>query len=111
MAGGAANDDDTLRNLGTNLMIAGIVWQVATLLVFAALALQYVLRTRSAWNVVDPEAKSLLQSRKFKGFIWAVTIAFTTIFLRCVYRIAEMVGGWANPIMRDEASFMVMEGG
>ena len=40
----------------------------------------------------------------------AVAVAFVTVFLRCVYRIAEMVGGWANPIMRDEIGFDIMEG-
>lgn len=25
-------------------------------------------------------------------------------------RIAEMAGGWANPIMQDEASFIALEG-
>lgn len=109
MAGGAGDDED-VRDLGTNLMIAGIVWQVATLIAFASLVIDYVIRTRFAWEAVDPEAKALLAQKKFKGFIWAVIIAFVTVFLRCVYRIAEMVGGWANPIMRDEISFIIMEG-
>lgn len=109
MAGGAGDDAD-LRDLGTNLMIAGIVWQVATLIAFASLVIDYVVRTRFAWGAVDHEAKALLAQKKFKFFIAAVTVAFVTVFLRCVYRIVEMVGGWANPIMRDEASFIVFEG-
>ncbi|PVH81627.1 RTA1-domain-containing protein [Cadophora sp. DSE1049] len=107
---GSADDDEDLRDLGTNLMIAGIVWQVATLIAFASLVIDYVVRTRFAWEAVDPEAKALLAQKKFKGFVWAVVIAFVTVFFRCVYRIAEMVGGWANPIMRDEISFIIMEG-
>lgn len=46
----------------------------------------------------------------FQRFLIAVAVAFVTIFARCVYRIAEMVGGWANPVMRDEAGFVAMEG-
>ncbi|KAH7321839.1 RTA1 like protein-domain-containing protein [Rhexocercosporidium sp. MPI-PUGE-AT-0058] len=107
---GSADDDDDLRDLGTNLMIAGIVWQVATLIAFAILVTDYVIRTHFAWEAVNPEAKALLAQKKFKGFICAVIIAFLTVFFRCVYRIAEMVGGWANPIMRDEISFIIMEG-
>ncbi|EKD17926.1 uncharacterized protein L3040_004466 [Drepanopeziza brunnea f. sp. 'multigermtubi'] len=107
---GSAGDDADLRDLGTDLMIAGIVWQVATLLAFAGLVVDYVVRTRFAWEAVDPQAKALLASGKFKGFVAAVTVAFVTVFLRCVYRIVEMVGGWANPIMRDEPSFIVFEG-
>lgn len=108
-AAGAGNNTKT-RNTGTDLMISGIVWQVATLLAFAALVIDYVLRTRRAWNDVSPEAKTLLRQTKFQGFLAAVAVAFVTIFLRCVYRIAEMVGGWANPIMRDEVGFDIMEG-
>jgi hypothetical protein len=108
-AGGAGNNVK-LRNTGTNLMISGIVWQVATLLVFAGLVVDYALRTRRSWNDVTAEAKSLLRQIKFRGFLAAVAVAFITVFLRCVYRIAEMVGGWANPIMRDEIGFDIMEG-
>ncbi len=108
-AGGAGNNVK-LRNLGTNLMISGIVWQVATLIAFAALVMDYVLRTRGAWKHVTPEAKSLLAQSKFRAFLVAVAVAFVTVFARCVYRIAEMVGGWANPIMRNEIGFDIMEG-
>ncbi|CZT46386.1 related to phospholipid-translocating ATPase [Rhynchosporium secalis] len=107
---GGAGDDEKLRDLGTNLMISGIVQQVATLIAFAYLVTDYAVRTRFAWEAVDPEAKALLAQRKFKGFLAAVMIAYWTVFFRCVYRIAEMVGGWANPIMRDEISFIIMEG-
>lgn len=109
MAGGAGDDQKT-RDVGTDLMIAGIVWQVATLLAFAGLALDYAVRTRAAWAAVDPAAQALLASAKFKGYVAAIVVAFVAVFLRCVYRIVEMVGGWANPIMRDEPSFIVFEG-
>lgn len=107
---GSSKDNASKRNTGTNLMIVGIVWQVATLIVFACLVIQYTIRTRKAWGVVSPDAKALLTKWSFKGFLISVTLAFFTIFARCVYRIAEMVGGWANPIMRDEAGFIFMEG-
>jgi len=108
-AGGAGNNVK-LRNIGTNLMISGIVWQVATLIAFSGLVIDYALRTRRLWDQVAPDAKSLLMERKFRSFLAAVAMAFVTVFLRCVYRIAEMVGGWANPIMRDEIGFDIMEG-
>jgi uncharacterized membrane protein len=107
---GGAGDNVKIRNIGTNLMISGIVWQVATLLVFVGLVVDYALRTRTAWSDVNPEAKVLLQQTKFRGFLVALAVAFVTVFLRCLYRIAEMAGGWANPIMRDEIGFDIMEG-
>lgn len=108
-AGGAGNNV-SLRNTGTDLMIAGIIFQVVTLAGFAVLVLQYALATRSKWVNVSDNAKALIRQTKFKFFLGALTLAFVTIFTRCIYRIAEMVGGWANPIMRDEAGFIGLEG-
>lgn len=105
-----AEENDSQLDLGSNLMIAGIVWQVFTLIVFAALVLDYVVRARRSWDRVPENARSMAARRPFKLFCIGVTVAFAAIFARCVYRIAEMVGGWANHIMRDEAGFIVMEG-
>jgi preprotein translocase subunit SecG len=108
LAGGAGSNA-ALRNKGTDLMIAGIAWQVATLIVFVGLVLDYVIRTLRHWDQVDENAKNLLRQKRSRGFIFGVAVAFLAFLLRCIYRIAETVGGWANPIMRDEAGFMVME--
>ncbi|KAM3080870.1 hypothetical protein ACMFMG_004829 [Clarireedia jacksonii] len=106
----SADEDEGLRDKGTDLMIAGIVWQVATLIFFAALVIDYFVRTRRSLDDVPADAQVLATEKPFKLFVLGVTVAFVTIFGRCIYRIAEMVGGWANPIMRDEAGFVVMEG-
>lgn len=107
---GGAGTNVSLRNTGTDLMIAGIIFQVVTLVGFAILVLQYALATRSKWGNVSEDAKALFQRTKFKCFLGAITLAFLTVFTRCIYRIAEMVRGWANPIMRDEAGFIGLEG-
>ena len=107
---GSADGDQKQLDIGTNMMIAGIVWQVATLMVFGTLVVDYVIRTRRDWGNVPESAKMLASKKSFKFFTYGVLTAFITVFLRCVYRIAEMVEGWANPIMRDEPSFTVFEG-
>jgi len=109
MAAGAGRHDH-VRDMGTDLMISGIVWQVATLIVFAGLVIDYVIRTWEARDHVPECAKTLAGKTSFRLFVGGVAVAFVAIFSRCVYRIAEMVGGWANPIMRNEAGFVVMEG-
>ncbi|KAB8300073.1 hypothetical protein EYC80_000306 [Monilinia laxa] len=106
----SAGDNQKTRDLGTNLMIAGIVWQVFTLIVFVALIIDYVIRTRISWDRVPEDAQIMTAKRPFKLFCIGINVAFITIFARCVYRIVEMVGGWVNPIMRDVAGFIVMEG-
>jgi hypothetical protein len=108
---GSAGFNAKQRDVGTDMMIAGVTLQVMTLIVFAALVSLYASRTRKNWQNVARPAKGLLQTTKFRAFLWAMVVAYTAIFLRCVYRIPELVGGWANPIMQDEASFAVLEGG
>ncbi|KAH7355407.1 RTA1 like protein-domain-containing protein [Rhexocercosporidium sp. MPI-PUGE-AT-0058] len=107
---GSADGDDKKLDLGTNLMIAGIVFQVATLIIFAGLVVDYVVRTRADWENVSESVKAVAATKNFKRFSWAVTVAFVGVFARSVYRIAEMATGWATPIMRDEPGFIVMEG-
>lgn len=107
---GSSDGDDVKLDLGTNLMIAGIVFQVATLLVFCSLVVDYIIRTRRNWATVSEDAKAVGATKQFKRFSWALCVAFTGVFLRSVYRIAELAPGWATPIMRDEISFIILEG-
>ncbi|KAG4412293.1 hypothetical protein IFR04_014572 [Cadophora malorum] len=109
LAGGAGQDAE-LRAKGTNTMLAGIVFQVATLVIFGYLALEYIVRTRRSWEAVSPVARNYAQKTSFKLFTAGIIIAFITIFTRCVDRIAEIVGGWANPIMRNEVEYVILEG-
>ena len=96
-------------NLGSNIAIAGIIMQVVTLAIFAALAGVFFLR-RAASDQDKTQANHLqLQSTRFKLFACAIVLAFLTIFARCVYRIAEMMGGWGNPLMQDEAEFIALD--
>lgn len=107
---GGAGQDATLRAKGTNTMLAGIVFQVFTLIIFAALALEYVIRTRHSWETVPPAVRKYAQKTSFKLFALSIVVAFVAIFTRCVYRIAEIVGGWANPVMRNEVEYVILEG-
>jgi len=108
----AATSDQnySLQKIGNDLMMAGIVWQVITLLLFGALVLDFFVRVRSSGKPLNPATSTLRNSLKFKLFMAGIAVAFLTIFTRCVYRIAEMAGGWANPIMEDETDFIVLDG-
>lgn len=105
-----AGQNVSVRNKGTDVMMAGIVFQVCTLIVFGLLVGDYAFRTIRAWGSVDEKTVLVAQRRGFRCFAAALVVAYVAVLCRCVYRIAEMAGGWANPIMRDEAGFVVMEG-
>lgn len=105
----ADDDQPDQQNLGTNLMIAGIVFQVVTLLIFGGLAAIYAMNAYQGRSQFSQSTVALLHDTRFKLFIMSLVVAFTTIFTRCVYRIAELAGGWGNPIMQRENEYIVLE--
>ncbi|KAK4188313.1 RTA-like protein [Podospora australis] len=112
LAAGGGVKNIELVNHGNRAIIAGIVLQVVVLGLFGFVAGGYFLRVKR-WiktNEADAEAVALWRDRKFRLFVYAVTGAYSGILVRCIYRIAEMAGGWGNHIMQDEPSFIVLEG-
>jgi hypothetical protein len=112
--GGIAStaENDSQQELGDDLLMAGISWQVVALFIFIGAASWYVVRR---WKGIkeyplSPEAAATLKQPRFRLFAFGVASAWIAIFFRCVYRIVEMAGGWGNEIMRDEVTFIVFEG-
>ncbi|CAE7213192.1 hypothetical protein P3342_012505 [Pyrenophora teres f. teres] len=111
--GGIAASSDfgtELQDQGTDVMIAGVVFQVFTLAMFGLLLAEYTIRTYRHRDEISPDARSLLGSKRFRGFIFAILLAFFTIFARCIYRIPELTGGWRSELMREEVDFIILEG-
>ncbi|KAI9150563.1 Efflux pump himE [Paramyrothecium foliicola] len=109
---GAADDDMDLLNTGNNIIIAGIAFQVATMVACGILTIDYTIRqvrrSRHAQQGVDFVATP--GSRKAKLFLFAVGFAYLTVLIRCIYRLPEMAGGWGNPRMRNEKEFLILDG-
>lgn len=106
-----ANNGSNMQDVGNDLMMAGIVWQVVTLLIFGAMVGDYASRVRSHRSQLEPSAIKLMNTTRFKLFTGGLVLAYLTIFTRCVFRIGEMANGWGNPIMQDETDFAVLDGG
>lgn len=102
--------------LGDNIMIAGLVFQVFTMLVFECLALDFAVRTFRSRR--QPSSLATLESanailRKtwiFKGFLAALTLSTLCIFTRCVFRVAELSDGWSGHLMKKQNYFIGLEG-
>ncbi|PGH12225.1 hypothetical protein AJ79_04405 [Helicocarpus griseus UAMH5409] len=110
-----ADYDMDAANLGKNLMIAGVVWQIVILAVFILLAVDFAVRTMLRMKSIglgalDPQHAMLRGSFAFRGFLVALSLATLFIFVRCVYRIAELSGGWDGPLMKEEPLFIALEG-
>lgn len=83
------------------------------LALFGAMAVDYFRRVKAWVGSADgdgEEARAVWTDARFRLFCYAVAGAYVGILIRCIYRIAEMAGGWGNPIMQDEPSFVVLEG-
>ncbi|KAI8931521.1 hypothetical protein NX059_011180 [Plenodomus lindquistii] len=106
----SADNDSKDQDVGTDLMIAGVIFQVVILAVFAYFCLDYAVRTYRRRNQVSPKASALLRNNPFRAFVGAVAIAFISILIRCIYRIPELTGGWRSELMRNETDFIVLEG-
>ncbi|KAL8824222.1 MAG: hypothetical protein Q9170_008223 [Blastenia crenularia] len=106
----ASANTQSLEDAGSNLMLAGIVWQVVTLFVFAVLAGDFFWRAYRNRSNQTLTAAEISQSRNFMLFFLGLVFAYLTIEVRCIYRIAELAGGWQSSIMQNETEFIVLEG-
>lgn len=105
-----ADDGSKMLDVGTDLMIAGVVSQVVILSIFGCFLVEYILRTRKRQDHVSADAMALFHNTYFRCFFGAIIVAYVTIFARCVYRIPELTGGWRSELMRNEPEFIALEG-
>lgn len=109
VASAAGPGDKNILDIGNGLMIAGMVFQVVTLLLFGVLSVEYAIRVLKHKDELNPETVGMRRSLKFKSFVVALVLAYTVIMIRCVYRVAEMSGGWGNSIMKEETLFTALD--
>lgn len=104
----AATTDSTMA-LGNKLMLVGLIFQIVTLAIFVICCADFAFRVYKFQSRETVVFNRLVSTGRFKGFLGAVFVAFLTIFTRCVYRVIELGGGWNNPLMREEVTFIILE--
>ncbi|KAL4744414.1 hypothetical protein BDW72DRAFT_188584 [Aspergillus terricola var. indicus] len=110
IASTADDDDRDMTDLGINIMIAGLAWQVASLLIFTAMSAYFFLRVRRAPGAdLNLSFDSLRRSRYFKASLWGLSIATLVIIVRSVFRCAELSEGFDGKLANDEVTFMILE--
>jgi len=102
---------------GDNIMVAGLAFQVFTLLIFMILCMDFALRTHKRYKSMgqsafdqSPAFIKLRESWRFKGFLVALTLATICIFWRSVYRVVELSEGWTGQLIRRQWLFVGFEG-
>ncbi len=112
-----ASHNGTSVDLGDNIMIAGLAFQVVTLVLFMGASIDFAIRTflrnRSMGDRAfdqDPALQRVRGSFMFRGFLAALALATICIFWRSVYRVAELSGGWDGELMKRQDLFIGFEG-
>jgi hypothetical protein len=111
--GGIASSANTTSDsdLGKNIMLAGLGFQVFSLILFGLASGEFAIRVMKGKGSWNPRYLELVRSKLFRFFLLGLVVASVTIFARCVYRCIELSGGFQGELfVSDEPLFMVMEG-
>lgn len=99
---------------GIDTMLAGVAWQVVSLVLFGLLALDYwlrIVRRKPHSHSMNPSFEKLRNHRVFQPyFLVALSLAAVFIFVRSVFRCVELSDGFDSPLANNEATFMTLEG-
>ncbi|ODA83280.1 hypothetical protein RJ55_01792 [Drechmeria coniospora] len=99
---------------GTNIMIAGLAFQVFTLLCFILVSLDFAFRAhrRSRTHPLpqDPALVRMRAALPFRLFLVALALATFCILWRSAFRVAELSQGWSGPVMAKQNLFIAFEG-
>ena len=85
---------------GTNIMVGGIVFQMASITVFVCFFAEFLRRVRR-------ERKSL--GRKIDVLIGATAFACIMIYMRSIYRTIELLQGWSGYLITHEPYFIGLD--
>ncbi len=89
-----------IRHLLADIMVAGICWQMFTMAVFVGLVIIF------AHNVAREHVQI---PRSLGTFCWGMALVTLMIFIRCIYRTAELMEGWTGYIITHEVYFICLE--
>jgi hypothetical protein len=113
-AGGAlaaTQDAGDPSRTGVNIMIAGLAFQVVSLTIFIALSMEFVYRARKARESdLNFDFFNLRKRTIFRVFPYAIAVATIAIYIRCVFRVAELKDGFGGKLANDQTAFMILEG-
>ena len=110
-----ASHQDKSPDTGDHIMVAGLAFQVLTLLMFQLLCLDFLIKTLRRMKsmgdaALDPKHAVLRRSAKFRVFLIALGLATVCIFIRSVYRVAELSEGWTGALIQNQRLFIGFEG-
>ncbi|KAK6443370.1 phospholipid-translocating ATPase rsb1 [Oleoguttula sp. CCFEE 5521] len=110
--GGIADTADTKpdQQVGVNVMIAGLILQVVSLFAFAVFCAYFAWRSRTGVLDMAREKIAVRERWFFKAFLGSLFLATLVIFVRSVFRVAELWQGFDGTLWNKENDFLVLDG-
>ncbi|GME81675.1 unnamed protein product [Ambrosiozyma monospora] len=106
----AAKAESGNANLGFNIMLGGLILQVITMTVFMVMVGRYFSKVHANRFNLDQKYVGIRISGFFQAVMWSILAAILLIYIRSIYRVAEMANGWGSDIMHNETLFLVLDG-
>lgn len=115
LGGGIADTSDPgtqLRKIGIDIMIAGLILQVISLVVYLAVCADLALRCLRHRSQLDtsPDKVAVRHRVIFKLFLASLLLSTLAILARSIFRAAELWGGFSGDLWNDETDFLVLDG-
>ncbi|KAJ7624788.1 RTA1-like protein [Roridomyces roridus] len=107
----SAANTDSRAQLGADIMLAGIVLQFVFIIAYIFLALDLFWHYSNDVPVRGTARERGLFDTKLQTLVTALGFSTTVLFIRAVYRIIELSGGWNGRIIHTEVYFNVLDGG
>jgi hypothetical protein len=101
--------------LGTSIMVAGIVFQMASMSVFTGCAGEFLVRVMKATreqgkNSTSSGIKDNTGVRsKMMYLLYAMAFSILCIFIRSIYRTIELLQGWSGYLITHEPFFLGLD--
>lgn len=97
--GSTKKDVDT----GVDISLAGLIFQVITLVLFCVLFADYLLLSRKS-NFARPG-----MTKAMKVFLTFLFLSILLVLIRCTFRIVELHQGYFSHFFRQEGEFIGLE--
>ncbi|KAF8157813.1 RTA1-like protein [Crassisporium funariophilum] len=112
-AGGtlATSKRASTSNLGTNIMLGGIVFQLAILILYACCGVEYYVRyfkERPIRSKMDTQRGRY--TTKLRRLTYGLVISTTCLFVRAIYRTVELADGWNGKVISNQLLFNLFDG-
>jgi len=107
---------------GSNVMVGGIIFQMFAITLYVITAAEFLTRylldkpIRAPAVTDDNKESSITLGQRpampphIKQMLVGMIIATVFLYIRCIYRTIELLGGWGGPIIQNQTLFDTLDG-